>query len=166
MYITVRFGDSREEIFNPNCRSVSLLRNIKDRCTFNDEDFDMIGDIELSDESGNIKYLRDSPMRYANEILGHRESLVLLRVETRSDGPFVSYIPMLRDEEAITEEFLSRLSVREESESRPDSRRVKSNTRRSPAERGHNGKLAGKDKIKNLKAEHKPSRSKSRQGVR
>ncbi|GFS22422.1 hypothetical protein ElyMa_001616000, partial [Elysia marginata] len=61
---------------------------------------------------------------------------------------------------------VARLSIREESESRPDSRRVKSNTRRSPAERGHNGKLTGKDKNKNLKAEHKPSRSKSRQGVR
>jgi len=166
MYVTVRFGDSKEEIFNPNCRAVSLLRNIKDRCTFSDEEIDFVGELELSDENGNIKFLRDSPMRYASEILANRECLVLLRVEARSDGNYVSYIPMLRDEEAITEEFMSRLSIREEAESRPDSRRVKSNTRRSPGERNRNEKVKAKGG-KDAKDSAKPaSRSKSRTGVK
>ena len=39
-------------------------------------------DIDLSDESGNIKFLRDAPYRYANEVLSDRESLILLRVES------------------------------------------------------------------------------------
>merc|ERR1712154_209485 len=121
---------------------------------------EFLGEIELSDSDGNIKALRESPMRYASEVLQHRESLVLLRVESRSDGAFVSYVPMLRDDEAITEEFLSRLSVREESESRPDSRRVKSNTRRSPHEKRQD---RTKGKGKDARQDSKPvARSKSR----
>lgn len=40
-------------------------------------------DIDVSDESGNIKNLRDPhiQLRYANEVLEEREKLVLLKVE-------------------------------------------------------------------------------------
>ena len=43
-------------------------------------------DIDLSDESGNIKNLRDPHIqsRYANEVLEEREKLVLLKVESKS----------------------------------------------------------------------------------
>nr|KAG5688802.1 hypothetical protein BaRGS_033286 [Batillaria attramentaria] len=75
-------GEGQEAIFNPNCKNVALLRSIRDRCLRLEEDVETLcAEIELSDESGNIKFLRDSPMRYANEILNDREILVLLRVE-------------------------------------------------------------------------------------
>lgn len=45
----------------------------------------IIDDIELSDESGNIKCLREAPNKYANEILDDRETLILLRVERKFD---------------------------------------------------------------------------------
>ena len=43
----------------------------------------MTAEIDLSDESGNIKNLRDPGFqhRYANEFLDEREKLVLLKVE-------------------------------------------------------------------------------------
>lgn len=42
-------------------------------------------DIELSDESGNIKNLRDPgfQQRYATEFLDEREKLILLKVESK-----------------------------------------------------------------------------------
>ena len=39
--------------------------------------------VDLSDESGNLKYLTDNPMSYATEILKERESFVLIRVESK-----------------------------------------------------------------------------------
>ena len=40
-------------------------------------------DIDLSDESGNIKFLRETPFRNASEVLGDRECLILLRVDSK-----------------------------------------------------------------------------------
>ena len=42
-------------------------------------------DIDVSDESGNIKNLRDPhlQLKYANEVLEEREKLVLLKVERK-----------------------------------------------------------------------------------
>ncbi|KAK3082933.1 hypothetical protein FSP39_009400 [Pinctada imbricata] len=46
------------------------------------------GEIDLSDENGNVKYLREIPNRYASEILAERETLILLKV----DGKFPYFI--------------------------------------------------------------------------
>ncbi|KAK7471335.1 hypothetical protein BaRGS_00036010 [Batillaria attramentaria] len=166
MYVTVRFGEGQEAIFNPNCKNVALLRSIRDRCLRLEEDVETLcAEIELSDESGNIKFLRDSPMRYANEILNDREILVLLRVE-KHEGTLASYTPLLKDEEAITEEFLSRLCVRDETDGRPESRRVKSNMRRSPGEKDKDGRHRKTDRSKNHIKPEKVTRSRSRQGSR
>ncbi|XP_063411938.1 uncharacterized protein CXorf65 homolog [Mytilus edulis] len=123
-FITVKYGDSQEDIFNPNCRTFNLLRCIQRRCKCNDE-------VELSDESGNIKFLRECPNRYASEMLTDRESLVLLRVE-KKDSHGEIYVPLLNDE-YISDEFRTRISTKGSggSGSRPNSRRVRSNTRRS-----------------------------------
>ena len=40
-------------------------------------------EVDLSDENGNVKNLRDSPNRYADEILADRENLVLLKVDSK-----------------------------------------------------------------------------------
>lgn len=50
--------------------------------------------VELSDESGNIKFLRECPNRYASEMLTDRESLVLLRVESMYITDYmIKYLP-------------------------------------------------------------------------
>lgn len=38
--------------------------------------------VDLSDENGNLKYLRGHPESYATEFLKNRESLVLVRVNS------------------------------------------------------------------------------------
>ncbi|XP_070578987.1 uncharacterized protein [Ptychodera flava] len=37
MFITVKYGDDKSEIFNPNCLNVILLHNIRERCDCDDE---------------------------------------------------------------------------------------------------------------------------------
>ncbi|XP_076447164.1 uncharacterized protein CXorf65 homolog [Babylonia areolata] len=163
-YVTVRYGEGQEAIFNPNCRAVSLLRSIRDRCTAH---ISVTADIDLSDEDGNIKYLRDTPFRYASEILGDRECLILLRVD-KHDGAYASYTPLLKDDEAITEEFLARLCVREETsdDHSENSRRAKSDTRRSPSDKVEKDgrKNKGDQRSRALKLEKQLARSRSRQG--
>ena len=43
----------------------------------------VLATVDLSDESGNLKYLADHPTTYATEILKARESFVLIRVESK-----------------------------------------------------------------------------------
>ena len=40
-------------------------------------------EIDLSDEAGSVKNLREFPYKYANELLTERERLVLLRVDSK-----------------------------------------------------------------------------------
>lgn len=105
MFITVRYGDGEESIFNPNCRTNILLEDIKRRCNCTKD-----ATVDLSDESGNLKYLANHPMSYATEILKERESLVLIRVEKKSEAEGDSYTPMLNDMIIVTPQFLERLS--------------------------------------------------------
>ncbi|KAJ7392688.1 hypothetical protein OS493_010339 [Desmophyllum pertusum] len=105
MFITVRFGDGEESIFNPNCRTNILLEDIKRRCNCTKD-----VTVDLSDESGNLKYLANHPMSYATEILKERESFVLIRVEKKGETEGDSYTPMLNDLIIVTPEFLERLS--------------------------------------------------------
>ena len=48
--------------------------------------FVFLVEVELSDESGQVKHLSDVPFRYASELLQERERLVLLRVESKFSG--------------------------------------------------------------------------------
>lgn len=50
-----------------------------------------VATVDLSDESGNLKYLVNHPLSYASEILKERESFVLIRVESK----FVYAVAML-----------------------------------------------------------------------
>ncbi|KAJ8035259.1 hypothetical protein HOLleu_22424 [Holothuria leucospilota] len=88
-----------------------LLENIKERCHC-----DRNVEVELSDTQGNIKFLAESPTRYANEVLQERETCVLLRVEKSGESgeeQKAEYFPLLNDDDAITESFLARLSTKE-----------------------------------------------------
>ncbi|KAL4217510.1 hypothetical protein ACF0H5_023959 [Mactra antiquata] len=126
MYITVRYGESQQEIFNPNCKTYLLLKTIKNKCKCGRE-----ADIELSDESGNIKNLRDPgfQLRYASEFLDEREKLILLKVE-RPNNDGLLYTPLLQaGDTVLSEEFMARLAIKG-SEHQTEQKRVKSSTRR------------------------------------
>ncbi|XP_052237363.1 uncharacterized protein LOC127848791 isoform X2 [Dreissena polymorpha] len=103
--------ESQQEIFNPCCRTSLLLKNIRSRCNC-----DNYADIELSDEAGNVKNLRDPghQQRYASDFLEERETLVLLTVEkSHSDPPLIMYKPLLQAGDGVlSEEFLARLALK------------------------------------------------------
>ncbi|XP_071842090.1 uncharacterized protein CXorf65 homolog [Apostichopus japonicus] len=115
MFITVLYGDHESAIFNPNCKTSLLLENIKTRCHC-----DSNVEVELSDTQGNIKFLAETPSRYANEVLTERETCILLRILKNGEEQKAEYIPLLNDEEAITESFLARLSTKEKLSSTSD----------------------------------------------
>ncbi|XP_038065810.1 uncharacterized protein CXorf65 homolog [Patiria miniata] len=108
MFITVRFGEKEEALFNPNCRTLLLLENIKQRCNCAED-----VDVDLSDNEGNVKHLLETPLRYANEVLKERETLVLVRVEKNEGNQKPHYVPLLNDVQAIDAAFMARLSTKE-----------------------------------------------------
>ncbi|XP_054760461.2 uncharacterized protein CXorf65 homolog [Lytechinus pictus] len=108
MFITVKYGEKEEALFNPNCKTMLLLEDIKRRCKCS-----MGVEVDLSDQEGNIKHLSESPQRYANEVLKERESFVLIKVEKNDVSSKPHYIPLLNDNEAIDAAFLARLSTKE-----------------------------------------------------
>ncbi|XP_064646819.1 uncharacterized protein LOC135499792 [Lineus longissimus] len=154
MFITVKFGERKEIIFNPNCRSIALLRQIRQKCNYTNE---VIG-IDLSDEEGNVKMLSDMPMRQASEVLKERETLVLVSVEKLEDGDY-KYTPLLNDEEAITQEFLARLSSRNRRRSeRPrSSRRSKDDKLGSRTGKAKDKEKVEREKLKSAKKERGPT---------
>eukprot|EP00057_Strongylocentrotus_purpuratus_P003714 XP_003727204.1 PREDICTED: uncharacterized protein LOC100889490 isoform X2 [Strongylocentrotus purpuratus] len=108
MFITVKYGEKEEALFNPNCKTMLLLEDIKRRCRCSTD-----VEVDLSDREGNIKHLMESPQRYANEVLKERESFVLIKVEKNDESSKPHYIPLLNDIEAIDAAFLARLSTKE-----------------------------------------------------
>ncbi|XP_068686944.1 uncharacterized protein CXorf65-like isoform X2 [Montipora foliosa] len=95
MFITVRFGDCEESLFNPNCRIEILLDAIKRRCNCTKD-----ATVDLSDEAGNLKCLGNHPLSYASELLKAQRD--------EAEGDY--YTPLLNDMITITPEFLDRLS--------------------------------------------------------
>ncbi|XP_064600914.1 uncharacterized protein LOC135467084 [Liolophura sinensis] len=82
MFVTVKFGEDVSEIYNPDCRNDVLLQHIKSKCKLAGTD-DVL---ELSDERGVVKNLRNYPTDYAAEYLRDREILILLRVDGTSSS--------------------------------------------------------------------------------
>ncbi|XP_013406584.1 uncharacterized protein CXorf65 homolog [Lingula anatina] len=106
MFITVLYGDNRQQIFNPNCLVKILLHHIKERCHLDKNDV-----VELSDDQGAVKNLHTNLTEYGTEFLSDREQLILLRVEKDAEGeedrPL--YIPLLDGLEE-DEEFIRKLN--------------------------------------------------------
>ncbi|XP_028563979.2 uncharacterized protein LOC114585458 isoform X2 [Podarcis muralis] len=94
MFVTVLHGENRADIFNIHCEVQRLLDGIKRRCGCEDED-----DIELADESGQVKNLLQNKQRSATELLGERGERPSKRVFT----------PLLKDESIINAKFLAKL---------------------------------------------------------
>ncbi|XP_074633931.1 uncharacterized protein CXorf65 homolog isoform X2 [Acropora palmata] len=103
MFITVRFGDCQEALFNPNCMIKVLLEDIKKRCRRNREEL-----IDLSDESGNLKNLLDHKTEYATDLLKARHSFILIRLEKKQGEDLFTYTPLLNDIRTITSTFLQK----------------------------------------------------------
>ncbi|KAK2573638.1 Uncharacterized protein P5673_001315 [Acropora cervicornis] len=112
MFITVRFGDCQEALFNPNCMIKVLLEDIKKRCRRNREEL-----IDLSDESGNLKNLLDHKTEYATDLLKARHSFILIRLEKKQGEDLFTYTPLLNDIRTITSTFLQHLTRPQSSQS-------------------------------------------------
>ncbi|KAK2143720.1 hypothetical protein LSH36_818g00011 [Paralvinella palmiformis] len=152
MFVTVKFGEQEETIFNPQCKCVTLLSTIKQRCC--DDDVE----VDLSDENGNVKNLRESPNRYADEILADRENLVLLKVD-RTDSGDCQFTPLLNDKGFLTETFLAQLATGSGVET-PSGRRTKNTNKRNKQKSENKDVSTGK--AAKAASNNAPPKSKSR----
>jgi len=92
MFIKVLYGDNKEALFNPQCRTLLLLEHIKETVGYDNE-----VDIDLSDENGFVVHLlRSPPLQYASEYLESRRTFILLKVSKQEDGS-ESIEPMLQN---------------------------------------------------------------------
>ncbi|XP_065056106.1 uncharacterized protein CXorf65 homolog [Rhopilema esculentum] len=107
MFITVRYGDGQELLFNPKCRINVLLESIKTKCNC---DKGVI--IDLCDEKGNMKKLFENPESYANEFLSERDSFILIKVEKREGQESYKLTPLI-NELFTTTAFLDALTQAE-----------------------------------------------------
>lgn len=99
-------ADHEEALFNPNCRTLHLLEDIKRRCNCPEN-----VSIDLSDLRGLVKNLTNNQSSNASDFLQERETFILVRVEKNpTDGrDFPLYTPLLRDDKVLTTEFLETL---------------------------------------------------------
>eukprot|EP00116_Pleurobrachia_bachei_P019373 sb/3479635/ len=92
MFIKVLYGDNKEAIFNPQCRTLLLLEHIKEHVGYQPNI-----DIDLSDENGFIVHLLKSPpLQFASEFLESRRTFILVKVSKHDDGS-ESVEPMLNN---------------------------------------------------------------------
>ncbi|KAG4098692.1 hypothetical protein H8356DRAFT_990631 [Neocallimastix lanati (nom. inval.)] len=90
-YITVKYGDNSEKIFNPNCISSVLLSFIKISCGFDEEAYQ----VDLATESGEVVDLANHGKEYAKKYLDERRSYILVKIiEGEEDTP-TTYSPLL-----------------------------------------------------------------------
>ncbi|XP_028396169.1 uncharacterized protein LOC114520145 isoform X1 [Dendronephthya gigantea] len=104
MFITVKFGDDREELFNPHCKVCSLLDNIKQRCDLLQED-----EIDLSDQTGIRKNLSLTPTDYAIKHMEERDVLILVKIERFSGSLDETCVPLLHSLQG-NKDFLENLN--------------------------------------------------------
>ncbi|XP_056320488.1 uncharacterized protein C22orf15 isoform X1 [Danio aesculapii] len=82
MFITVIFGEGREEILNLNCKIINFIHCIKKKCNLDPQDT-----VELMDRMGELVNLaeRAKSTDLVSSLLKERESYVPLRV-SRGEG--------------------------------------------------------------------------------
>ena len=102
MFITVKFGDNRQELFNPHCKVCSLLENIKERCDLLKDDV-----IDLSDQTGVRKNLLLNPTDYAIKYMEERDTLILIKIERFPGSLEETCIPLLESLQG-NKEFLAK----------------------------------------------------------
>ncbi|XP_032241759.1 uncharacterized protein CXorf65 homolog [Nematostella vectensis] len=117
-FITVRFGDDEDELFNPNFVTQNLLENIRRRCRCQRG-----VTLDLSDEEGDLKNLPDYLHQYAHKVLKPRETFVLVKIEKGLGDYPKTYTSMLNDLETSNPKLLARLEALSQ---RPPTRLIKS----------------------------------------
>ncbi|XP_069473387.1 uncharacterized protein CXorf65-like [Ambystoma mexicanum] len=104
MFVTVLHGDNEEALFNTQCKIQLLLESIKRSCRCEPE-----VEVELADETGQVKNLLANQHRYAAEILSERETCILLAVSRHAGTSEAVFTPLLNDEEIVNSKFLAKL---------------------------------------------------------
>nr|XP_015192927.1 PREDICTED: uncharacterized protein CXorf65-like [Lepisosteus oculatus] len=109
MFITVLHGDNEQTLFNTDCKTITLLDSIKLRCHCASK-----AEVDLADESGQVRNLLQHRQRYASELLDEREEFILVSVSWPSGSHQPVYTPMLQDEDLLSSRFLAKLGSKGE----------------------------------------------------
>ncbi|XP_022095854.1 uncharacterized protein CXorf65 homolog [Acanthaster planci] len=105
-FITVKYGDNEQKLFNPYCSSLILLECIRKNCNITDAD----ATLDLSDALGSIKRLPDNLHSYANTLLDGRETYWVIKVEKGAgENDPTKYTLLIDDPEKNCPELSSRL---------------------------------------------------------
>lgn len=93
MFITIKFGDDKEELFNPDCTFRVLMNDIKKRCGCSDGDT-----IRLLDEKTGslVPTPNDKSMDSAVKLFTERGCYIILLAEEKRDG-VISYESLLHN---------------------------------------------------------------------
>ncbi|XP_076818083.1 uncharacterized protein C22orf15-like [Clavelina lepadiformis] len=77
LFITVKYGENREELFNPHCKSLLLLECIREKCKCGGGVI-----LDLVDESGTLSNISENNnlSEYASQFLEGRRKYVLIKV--------------------------------------------------------------------------------------
>ncbi|XP_066495800.1 uncharacterized protein CXorf65 homolog [Tiliqua scincoides] len=105
MFITLLHGENKAHIFNIHCQVQLLLDGIKKHCGYTEE-----GEIELADESGQVKNLLQNCHRCAAELLTERETYILLSAARGTRSSEIVFTPLLKDDNIINPKFLAKLA--------------------------------------------------------
>ncbi|ESP00127.1 hypothetical protein LOTGIDRAFT_173432 [Lottia gigantea] len=106
-FFTVKYGSNESKIFNANCRVEHLLDNIREQCHCSDQDT-----IELSDERGRVKNIRNKKDDFGIKFINERENVILLKVEvdgssankeSNNKPKFIPLLTELQDNTAFIE---------------------------------------------------------------
>ncbi|KAK7933329.1 hypothetical protein WMY93_004225 [Mugilogobius chulae] len=91
MFVTVLFGDDRMELFNPDCKLIHFISDLKLRCGLDSTDA-----VDLMDSGGTVVKLegREHSLERATTLLKHRHKYLLVRVCRGADGQ-CKYVSLL-----------------------------------------------------------------------
>ncbi|XP_048471388.1 uncharacterized protein LOC125486714 isoform X2 [Rhincodon typus] len=118
MFVTVLYGDNEHALFNTLCKIPVLLDCIKQNCHYETEAFfctDLIctsAEVDLADETGQVKNLSQNQHCYASDILTEREVYILLGVNKPNRASTPVYVPLLNNDDIVNSKFLAKLGAR------------------------------------------------------
>ncbi|XP_041030025.1 uncharacterized protein CXorf65 homolog [Carcharodon carcharias] len=127
MFITVLYGDNEYALFNANCKTQILLDCIKKNCHYETE-----AEVDLADDSGQVKNLPQNQHCYTSDILTERQVYILLGVSKPACASTPMYMPLLNNNNIVNSKFLAKLGARLDSLTQFPGKAMKSN-KKSPS---------------------------------
>ncbi|XP_051951077.1 uncharacterized protein C22orf15-like [Xyrauchen texanus] len=87
MFVTVIFGEGKEELLNLNCKIVNFIHCIKEKCNLDAQELCSEEDVDLMDRMGELVNLTEKGQStdLISSLLKERESYIPLRV-SRGEG--------------------------------------------------------------------------------